>query len=150
MKLIILAVTIMYFAPLWGQDPVVDASKYQLVPTVETVKAESFAEVSYLEIVGKHEGWMNLAGIPPSDWFYANYIISNESGWNPCAYYPGQSDCNASPTTACGLVQQNPCGKIPGDWRDPIAALKWQKDYVVDRYGSYQGAYNYWLIHEVY
>ena len=142
MKLIILAVTIMYFAPLWGQDPVVDASKYQLVPTVETVKAESFGSASYLEIVGKHEGWMNLAGIPPSDWSVANELISRESGWNPNAV-------NAS-SGACGLGQQLPCGKWPHEWNEPVGALKDMQEYVIGRYGTWANALSWHDSHNWY
>lgn len=97
-----------------------------------------------------HMEWMAQAGIPQSDWGYVEFIVSRESGWRPCSFYPSQNDCNARPVNACGLVMQNPCGKIPGDWRDPIAALRWQKGYVQARYGGYAGAYNYWLIHHNY
>lgn len=92
--------------------------------------------------------WMNAAKIPQGSWSYVDYIITNESGWDPCAYYPGQSDCNADPVgleVACGLVQQYPCGKIAGDWRDPVAALVWADSYVKNKYGDWAGAYNFWL-----
>lgn len=93
---------------------------------------------------GNKDAWLRASGIPSSEWWAVDYIVSRESGWNPCAYYPGQSNCNASPSTACGLVQQNPCGKIPGHWTDPVAALKWQRQYVKDRYGGYPQAVEYW------
>lgn len=99
---------------------------------------------------GSKADWMRAAGIPESDWQYVDFIVTRESGWQPCSFYPSKNDCNARPVNACGLVMQNPCGKIPGDWRDPIAALRWQKGYVQARYGGYAGAYNYWLIHHNY
>ena len=135
-RALVLAVAILYFSPLWGVDPIVEQSKYQFVPIVEKVKAESFGSVQYLEIVGKHEGWMNLAGIPPSDWDSANFIISHESGWNPNAV-------NAS-SGACGLVQSLPCSKIGANWNDPVTALKWGHNYVTQRYGSWAGAVSFW------
>lgn len=93
---------------------------------------------------GTKEQWMAAAGIPQSDWPSVDYIVSRESGWDPCAYNPRKSDCNAKPSSACGLVQQYPCGKIAGSWTDPVVALKWQKQYVVDRYGGYAQAVAFW------
>ena len=109
-----------------------------------------FASTGYVPTGGSKEQWMTAAGIPQSEWWAVDYIVSRESGWNPCAYYPGGNNCNVTPVNACGLVQQNPCHKIPGDWRDPVAALVWQKNYVVDRYGGYAQAVSYWKIHNHY
>lgn len=101
---------------------------------------------------GNKETWLRASGIPENEWGYVDWIVSRESGWNPCAYNPGMSDCNANPSSACGLVQQYPCHKIPGDWRDPVIALKWQYQYVnsgkFDAYGGgYRGAVAYWKVH---
>ena len=86
--------------------------------------------------------WLAAAGIPESDWEYADYIVSRESSWNPNAV-------NAS-SGACSLAQALPCSKIPGDWRDPVNALKWQYQYVSNRYGGYYGAYQFWVVHHWY
>lgn len=96
---------------------------------------------------GNKTEWMQAAGIPESEWGYVDFIVGRESGWNPCAYNPGRSDCNANPVSACGLAQSYPCGKqsVYGHWTDPVANLKWQHDYVRGRYGSYKGAYDFWL-----
>lgn len=80
---------------------------------------------------------MRQAGIPESDYSYVDYIVQKESSWNPEAY-------NAS-SGSCGLVQALPCSKIPGDWRNPVNALKWQFSYVTARYGGYAGAYAFWV-----
>lgn len=93
---------------------------------------------------GNKDSWLAASGIPQDQWGYVDWIVSRESGWQPCAYYPGNNDCSANPVNACGLVQQNPCHKIPGDWRDPVAALKWQYQYVKGRYGGYAQAVAYW------
>lgn len=106
--------------------------------------------VPTVSITGNKQEWLQASGIPADLWWAVDYIVSRESGWNPCAYYPGRSNCSASPTTACGLAQQNPCGKIPGHWTDPVAALRWQYQYVNDRYGGYPQAVAYWKIHHVY
>lgn len=86
--------------------------------------------------------WLAQAGVPESDWQYADYIVSKESSWNPSAVNKSSG--------ACSLAQALPCSKIPGDWRDPVNALKWQYQYVKARYGGYHGAYNFWVSHHWY
>lgn len=97
-------------------------------------------------ITGNKESWLRASGIPESDWWAVDSIVSRESGWNPCAYNPGRSDCNANPTSACGLAQSLPCGKQAkyGHWTDPVANLKWQHEYVTQRYGGYPQAVAFW------
>lgn len=96
-------------------------------------------------VSGNKEQWMSEAGIPQSDWTYVDYIVTKESHWDPCAYNPSKSDCNATPTTACGLVQALPCSKLGSDWSNPVVALKWQLSYVTGTYGGYAGAYSFWV-----
>jgi hypothetical protein len=86
---------------------------------------------------GTKTDWMAAAGIPQSDWQYVDFIVSKESSWNPNAVNPSSG--------ACSLAQALPCSKIPGNWRDPVNALRWQHGYVRARYGSYAGAYAFWL-----
>lgn len=86
---------------------------------------------------GTKYDWMRAAGIPESQWQYADYIVSRESGWNPRAVNPYSG--------ACGLAQAYPCSKLGPNWYDPVVALKWQYNYVTERYGGYQGAYNFWV-----
>jgi hypothetical protein len=81
--------------------------------------------------------WMAAAGIAASDWGYVDYIVSKESGWNPNAY-------NAS-SGASGLVQALPCGKVPGNCFDPVDNLRWANGYATGRYGSWAGAYDFWI-----
>lgn len=101
---------------------------------------------------------MTAAGIAPANFGYVDFIVSRESGWNPCAYYSMKSDCsltadgvnatsgNPNIKVACGLGMQLPCGKWAGAWNDPVAALRGMNGYV-SRYGGWAGAYNYWLAH---
>jgi hypothetical protein len=93
-----------------------------------------------VSISGNKETWLAASGIPRDQWQYVDMIVSRESGWNPCAYNPGLSDCSANPTSACGLAQSLPCGKQSkyGHWTDPVANLKWQYEYVHGRY--YEGS----------
>ena len=80
--------------------------------------------------------WMAAAGIAESDWQFVNYIVSRESTWNPNA-------TNKS-SGACGLVQALPCSKVPGNGYNPVDNLRWGTGYATGRYGSWQGAYNFW------
>lgn len=87
---------------------------------------------------GSPADWMTAAGIAKSDWGYVDYIISHESTWNPNA-------TNAS-SGACGLAQALPCSKVPGgNGYDPVANLQWAGGYAVGRYGSWKGAYEFWV-----
>lgn len=86
---------------------------------------------------GTKYDWMRAAGIPERQWQYADYIVSRESGWNPRAVNPYSG--------ACGLAQAYPCSKLGSRWYDPVVALKWQYNYVNERYGGYAGAYNFWV-----
>lgn len=92
--------------------------------------------------LGGIKGDMALAGIDPSDYNYVDYIVSHESGWNPQAQ-------NAS--GAYGLCQALPGSKMSSagsDWAtNPVTQLKWCNGYAVGRYGSWAGAYNYWVSH---
>lgn len=85
---------------------------------------------------GSPAQWMTAAGIPQSDWDYVNYIVGRESGWNP----------NATNRTsgACGLVQVYPCSKLANAY-DPVVNLRWANNYANGRYGSWAGAYNFWI-----
>lgn len=85
---------------------------------------------------GSPAEWMAAAGIAQSDWGFVDYIVSKESGWNP----------NARNTSsgASGLVQALPCSKVPGNCFDPVDNLRWGNGYATGRYGSWEGAYNFW------
>lgn len=80
---------------------------------------------------GSHADWMSAAGIPSDQWAATEALVQRESSWNPNAY---------NSIGACSLVQALPCSKIPGDWRDPVTALRWGNGYVVARYGSWNNA----------
>ena len=86
---------------------------------------------------GSPAEWMAAAGIPESDWWYVDQIVSRESGWNPNA--------TNSSSGACGLVQALPCSKVPGgNGYDPVANLTWAIGYAHGRYGGWAGAYAFW------
>jgi len=117
------------------------AKKEREVKAAQEAKLVQVAKVSQpaapvANISGNKESWLAASGIPADQWGYVDSIVTRESGWNPNAV-------NAS-SGACGLGQQLPCGKWSGAWNDPVAALRAQHGYVVDRYGSYAGAVAFW------
>lgn len=83
------------------------------------------------------------AGIAAEDYYYVDYIIGRESGWNPGAY-------NSS-SGAYGLCQALPGSKMASagsDWQtNPITQLRWCDGYATGRYGSWRSAYYYWTSH---
>jgi hypothetical protein len=93
-------------------------------------------------VSGTHEDWMREAGIAESDFGYASYIISRESGW-------GVTKWNHSGSGAYGLGQALPASKMAAfgsDYMtDPVTQLKWANAYAVGRYGSWTRAYSHWL-----
>ena len=117
-----------------------------VINTVTNTRTASAATIT-----GDKYTWLAQSGIPQSEWQYVDHIVSKESGWRPCAYYPSQNNCGASPTTACGLAQSLPCGKqsVYGHWTDPVANLKWMNDYV-KKYGGWAGAYAFWTANSWY
>jgi hypothetical protein len=108
-------------------------------PSVAQVKKKP---VSPPAVTGNKYDWLKAAGVPEGDWAAADYIISRESSWNPNAL-------NTS-SGACSLAQALPCSKISGDWRDPVTAIKWQYNYVKQRYGGYWGAHKFWVVNHWY
>lgn len=86
---------------------------------------------------GSPAEWMAAAGIPESDWGYVDYVVTRESGWNPNA--------TNSSSGACGLVQALPCSKVSGNGYDPVDNLRWADGYAKGRYGSWAGAYEFWI-----
>jgi resuscitation-promoting factor RpfB len=118
------------------------------VETARTViqKVVTKQPVTQISVVGTSlsgiKGDMALAGIAPSDYQYADYIIGRESGWRPNAR-------NAS--GAYGLCQALPGSKMSSagaDWAtNPITQLKWCNGYAKGRYGTWAAAYSYWMSH---
>jgi hypothetical protein len=92
-----------------------------------------------IDINGDKTAIMAAAGIPSSDYAYANFIVSHESGWRPTA---------ANASGAYGLCQALPGSKMASagaDWQtNPVTQLRWCNGYAA-RYGGWGGAYNHWL-----
>lgn len=99
------------------------------------------------------KGDMALAGIAASDYQFADYIISHESGWCPTKAQ-GEHSCPVVPDNqftpyGYGLCQSTPGTKMVSagsDWAtNPITQLRWCSGYAESRYGSWQNAYDHWI-----
>jgi len=100
------------------------------------------------------KGDMALAGIAPSEYQYADYIISHESGWCPTKAQGQYGGCPAyagyvPSYGGYGLCQSTPGSKMASagaDWAtNPVTQLKWCTGYARGRYGSWYAAYSHWL-----
>ena len=93
---------------------------------------------------GTHQDWMAAVGIAESDYGYVNFIMDHEAHWNPIARnrYSG----------AYGICQALPGNKMASagaDWEtNPITQLRWCNSYAIGRYGSWAGAYQFWITHK--
>lgn len=87
---------------------------------------------------------MESAKIVKDDYKYVDYIVSHESGWDYTA-------TNAS-SGAYGLCQALPPEKMASAGKDyltnPETQMKWCNSYALDRYGSWENAYNFWIIND--
>lgn len=115
--------------------------------------------VTEIRVIGSNlsgiKGDMARAGISPDQYQYADYIISRESGWCPTKWQGEYGGCPAyhgTPTSSgvgYGLCQSTPAWKMASagsDWAtNPVTQLKWCTGYANGRYGSWHGAYNFWV-----
>ncbi len=119
----------------------VGRKEIQSIVAVEPVK-QIVARGRAVFIPADKEATMLAAGISRSDFPYVNYIVSRESGWNAAA---------RNPSGAFGLCQALPGSKMAtagADWgTNPVTQLKWCSGYASGRYGSWSGAYNFWIAH---
>lgn len=106
----------------------------------QAIAAVTGTKVAYASS-GDHNALMQAAGIPSGQWASAEKLVQRESSWNPNAM---------NSIGACSLVQALPCSKIPGDWRNPVDALRWGNGYVVSRYGSWDAALQHSYSHNWY
>lgn len=109
-------------------------------------------------ITGSKLDWMKAVGISSDDYRYVDYIISRESGWCPTKWQGQYGVCPDfyqelySPTSSrgYGLCQATPPGKMQSagsDWEtNPVTQLRWCSNYAINRYGSWQQAYEFWVV----
>lgn len=123
-------------------------------------KVVTKAPVTQIAVVGSSlsgiKGDMALAGIPPGDYQYVDYIISRESGWCPTKWQGEPGACppfhgTPGPGLGYGLGQATPGSKMSAygaDWAtNPVTQLKWANGYAKGRFGTWAAAYAYWVSH---
>lgn len=124
-----------------------------LVQTVVTVQPVAQIEARGTNLSGI-KGDMARAGIAPSDYQYADYIISHESGWCPTKAQGQYGGCPAyagyvPSYGGYGLCQSTPGAKMSSagaDWAtNPVTQLLWCSGYAQSRYGGWYNAYQHWL-----
>ena len=130
---------------------VVSSTNLQTIITVQPV-TEIVVEGTSLSGI---KGDMALAGISSNDYQYADYIISNESGWCPTKWQGEYGQCpvyHGAPTSlyvGYGLCQATPGYKMSSagaDWAtNPITQLKWCNGYAQRNYGGWYNAYIHWI-----
>jgi uncharacterized protein YabE (DUF348 family) len=117
-------------------------TELQSVVLREPVAQVEVVGIRYSLPAGSHQDWMRTAGIAEADFGYVEYIISHESGW-------GVTKSNYAGSGAYGLCQALPGSKMSSagaDWAtNPITQLRWCNGYAVGRYGSWKGAYEFWI-----
>ena len=110
--------------------------------TVQDAVPRIIAEGTVVDVTGDKTALMAAAGIRPGDYGYVNFIVSHESGWRTTAQ-------NGS--GAYGLCQSLPGSKMASagpDWAtNPITQLRWCSGYAANTYGSWGGAYTFWVNH---
>jgi hypothetical protein len=67
---------------------------------------------------------------------YKQYIYQKESG---C-----RTNAINSSSGACGIGQALPCSKLPCTLSDFACQDAWFSNYAIQRYGSWEAAYNFW------
>jgi len=108
----------------------------------KTIASINNAVVADSQTPTSHQDLMRAVGIPESDWWIVDFIISKESGWNHLVWNGGGSG-------AYGLCQSLPATKMASAGADymtnPVTQMKWCHNYAIERYGSWGAAYNWWV-----
>jgi len=110
-----------------------------------------------VQIPADKQAVMAQAGISQNDYKYVDYIASREGGWCPTKIQ-GTHDCppymnpaDVPPYNGYGIFQATPGSKMASagsDWAtNAVTQIRWATGYAVARYGSWEGAYNYWYAH---
>ncbi|HSX33542.1 MAG TPA: G5 domain-containing protein [Candidatus Saccharimonadales bacterium] len=137
-----------------GQE--VSRKEIQEVITTQSV-TQIIARGQAVSIPADKQAVMAQAGISPNDYKYVDYIASREGGWCPtkiqgtheCPPYMNPSDVPSY--GGYGIFQATPGNKMASagsDWAtNAVTQIRWATGYAEARYGSWEGAYNYWYAH---
>lgn len=111
-------------------------------PPAETPAPQpAVVERPVVEVPKGKEDILRAAQIPESDWQAVDYIVSKESSW--------RHDAVNSSSGATGLCQALPASKMASEGEDymtnAVTQLRWCHKYATQRYGSWQGAFAFWV-----
>lgn len=110
------------------------------------VSTPTAPKTSYMKPRDAFEYLCNYYGVSASDKEKWAYIIKRESDWDPYA--------TNSKSGAYGLGQAYPASDTASagvDWKtNPLTQLKWMYSYMMQRYGSINKAYQFWINHKWY
>lgn len=123
--------------------------------TIQAPVIQIVAEGTFVDIPTDKTDIMSAAGLSESDYSYANYIISRESGWCATKWQGEYGNCPAyhgAPSYGgYGLCQATPPGKMStagGDWAtNPVTQMRWCSGYAHSRYGGWAAAANHWQVY---
>ena len=128
--------------PVTTVEVVETESLWQEETTEETTEVTT-VDTSATQNLSAREAFDQLAaqkGLSASEIEGWAYIIQRESGWNHTISNPTSG--------AYGLPQALPGNKMAShgeDWAtNPYTQLAWMYDYMINRYGSVQGAIDFW------
>ncbi len=128
-------ITDQYVEPIAVQEPPIEVETKPEIDTCPLTTQSITPKTSELDATTKCN-YMSQAGISIDDYIYVDYIITMESMWDYQAinYSSG----------AQGLCQMLPSlyGEQPSD---PIGQLINCNDYAIERYGSWENAYQFWI-----
>lgn len=106
-----------------------------------SISSAPYADYSTSELKSLAASILSSRGFGQEDFNCFAYIVNKESSWNPRAQNPSSG--------AYGLMQALPGSKMSShgsDWAtNPETQIRWGLDYMVGRYGSPCGAYNFWI-----
>lgn len=123
-------------APIQPNEAIIEIAEPIVTSPPPTDEIKGYAYKKIVARWGEHE------------WEHFEWLMQKESRWNPCAFNPGQSDCEVpTPDTACGIPQALPCDKMGlEDWTDYQGQLDWVIDtYIPERYTTPSLARQFWI-----
>ncbi len=88
---------------------------------------------------GDKATWLSQSAIPASQYAAADFIIGKESGWRPGAINANRC-IGLGQSCGSGLAAACPAWQV-----DPVCQLNFFNNYANRRYGSWNGAYDFWI-----
>lgn len=137
-------------APAEPQVPVFDASNPATYPVCATDQVVWAQDGACHDKVAITQPDRKLSSAPAAQ---ASNGASASCGDNEFAafIYRKESGCRTNAINeigACGIGQALPCSKMPCSLSDYDCQNDFFTKYAMKRYGSWQGAYNFWLSHK--